>query len=383
MKKEKLMQRVAFVHDWLVSRRGGEKVLEALLDIYPQADVFSLFGEPHLALDKKYLNRNFHFSFLQKIPFIQKFYQWFLPLFPLAIESLNVLDYDLVISSSHCVAKGIMIRPDATHITYLHSPMRYAWDQMYAYLEVPKNFSIFKIFKYILFGIRFYFLHHLRIWDVTSTLRCHHIISNSHFVKKRCELYYGKPSVVIHPPVQIDKFYDPQSMIYPQKKVLLFGSWVPYKKNLWALQILSKENISVIAAGHGKEFDTARKLFKAHKNIEFVDSPTDAQLSVLYRQSHVLLHPGIEDFGIIPVEAMAAGLYIVCPEEGGTKDTVIPGETGWTFPFGSKDSMLASLHLALDKPLEKQALYQHAQKFSGESFAICIRQYIDNLSLKT
>ena len=389
--------RIAIVHDWIFERRGGEKVLERILNLFPQAHLYYLFGNPESVLKINHKPKLFP-SFLNKVPFISKIYKYLLPFLPVAIENFDLKNYDLVISTSSCVAKGIIPHPNSKHISYIHSPMRYAWDQEQNYFKTKISYlNPLEIFRRIL-------LSRLRIWDVTSSVRCDKMIANSQFVARRCELFYGKKSDVIYPPVNTDFFLETikkrqegaphraslkppknQDTIEDQvsqpeiesptiiKKVLLFGAWVPYKKMYEALELLVKNDIPVIAAGRGFDLQKAHVHFKG--KAEFYFSPSDEDLLKIFSQSHTLLFPAIEDFGIVPVEAMSCGLWVVAPNEGGTKETVLNKVTGFTFKEGDNEDMLNAVKKALEKETtfeDYDDLKNHAEKFSPESFDLNI-----------
>lgn len=356
--------KIAVVHDWLFTRRGGEKVLENILDLFPHADVFCLFGNPKKALKEKSHHR-FYFSFLNKFPGIQKYYKMLLPFFPVAIESFDLTGYDLVISSSHCVAKGVIIRPSARHLSYVHSPMRYVWDQEHHYFKKKPSFgNPLELARRLV-------LSWLRTWDVSSSHRSDVLISNSTFVNRRCELYYGRTTEVIPPPVEVSRFLSLKRAPETPKKVLLFSAWVPYKKMYSALEFLLKNNIPVIAAGAGEELEKAKVRFANSKLVEFYTNPSDGEVQQIFERAHVLLFPSVEDFGIVVIEAAAAGMWVVAPNEGATRDTVKDGVTGFHFKDGNKDDMLLAIKkaLALETNTEHvEAMRSHASAFSVESF---------------
>ncbi len=361
---------IAIVHDWIFERRGGEKVLECLLELFPQAHLFYLFGNPEEVLKLSHKPTCFP-SFLNQLPGIKKFYKHLLPLLPVAIESFNLTNYKLVISTSSCVAKGVIPSPLAKHLSYIHSPMRYAWDQEHHYFPHNPSFQRpFEIFRRLL-------LSRLRQWDVTSSHRIDQIIANSSFVSRRCELYYGKKSSVVYPPVDVKNFFLEAPLTPKPKKVLLFGAWVPYKKMTKALECLLEQQIPVIAAGQGKELIQAYKKYK-HK-AEFVIQPKDHELNSLFSKAHVLLFPALEDFGIVPLEATASGLWVVAPSEGGTKDTVIPGVNGFTFTLGNESEMISMVKKALNETISNEqyeTMKNHASSFSKDVFQKKIKEQI-------
>ncbi|KAB8033783.1 glycosyltransferase [Fluviispira multicolorata] len=359
--------KVAIVHDWMFSRRGGEKVLEQILNLFPNADMYYLFGTPDKVLNLENKHK-FNASFLARIPFIKKIYKGLLPFFPIAIESFDLSQYNLIISSSSCVAKGIVPPPLGLHIAYIHSPMRYAWDQEHRYFtKIPS-------FKRPLEILRRFLLNRLRIWDITSSVRIDKLITNSQFVARRCSLFYGKESKVIYPPIHTHFFQNNTKIScasVEKRKVLLFGAWTPYKKMFEALETLMQNGIQVIAAGHGSELIKASRKFK--NNVEFFINPLDDEIPIIFSKAHTLLFPAIEDFGIVPLEATSSGLWVVAPNQGGTKETVLNEVTGFTFEESSKESMLNAVLKSLKRDLLEHDLNNmksQVEKFSIENFQI-------------
>jgi glycosyltransferase involved in cell wall biosynthesis len=378
--------RVAIVHDWIFTRRGGEKVLERLLNQFPHADLFILFGDPESILRTKGIHR-VKKSFLHKLPGVERYYKFLLPLFPLATESHDLTGYDLVISSSSCAAKGVVPPPNALHISYVHSPMRYAWDMERTYFRKTPQLS-----RPIAL-LRGLFLSFLRMWDVTSSARVDLFLSNSMFVQRRIELYYGRQAEVLHPPVHLAPYLAIATRrIQRQNTVLLFGTWTPYKQLEVALEILLQKGFRVIAAGHGERFEAARAQHSETNNgramttpsVSFVYSPSDAELCQLYEQAHVLVYPGVEDFGIIAVEAMASGLWVVGPCVGGTAETIRPGLTGFHFTPRKWDQMAEAVAQALkqEPPTQSDEWGEHIRSFSEERFDQAFIEAVEKLRSK-
>jgi glycosyltransferase involved in cell wall biosynthesis len=298
----------------------------------------------------------------------------------MAIESFDLSGYDLIISTSSCVAKGIIPPPGAVHVSYIHSPMRYVWDQEHRYF--PKKVSFSKPVEIL----RRLFLNYLRLWDVTSSARVDLFIANSAFVARRCQLYYGlrKKPEVVHPPIEVERFLKPWVLpaVEKQNTVLLFGAWVPYKRMLWALEILlQRGGITILAAGQGEEFTMAQKKFSHHGQVKFYPDPTDQEVVQLYAHSQCLLFPAIEDFGMIPVEAMAAGVWVVAPSTGGTAETVQAGVTGFLFSEGSPQELKHAVEQALHTSVTKDILrgmQTHVQKFNQENFRTKMQSLIED-----
>ena len=368
--------RVAFVHDWMFTRRGGERVLENLLDLFPQAPVFALFGHPKASdMLRTKQKHTVHFSFLGKTPKIEKIYKVLLPFFPCAVESFNLQEFDVIISSSHCVAKGALPAPHALHLCYVHSPMRYAWDQEHTYF--PQAVSFARPFELL----RRLILSWLRVWDVSTTARINKIICNSRFVASRCLQYYGRKSTVVYPCVDVQRFEHivPTEGPREQRSVLLFSAWTPNKNLQTALSVLVEHNIKVTAAGSGSLLEELAIKYAHLPNVTFIVSPSDRQVEELYASAHCYLFPSLEDFGIVAIEAMAAGLMVVAPNAGGTAETVIPGKTGYHFLHENWQDMITQVKLALAAPKtpeQVQALRVYARKFSIENFQ---RQFLNVL----
>ncbi|MEN9825904.1 MAG: hypothetical protein RI953_1649 [Pseudomonadota bacterium] len=354
--------KVAVIHDWIFVRRGGERVLEQILNLFPNADLYCLMGHPQKVLKTANNHRIFR-SFLASLPWIERYYKALLPWMPVAAESFDLSSYDLVVSSSSCVAKGIVPPPKALHACYIHSPMRYAWDQEHVYFPKPPSL------KRPVELLRRLMLKNLRMWDVCASARVDMFIANSHFVARRCELFYRRNAVVVHPGVDLDRFIQRPAQAAREKRVLIFGAWVPYKKMLHALELCISQGIAVTAAGQGAELEIVASKYSNHPLVRIETTPTDAQVASLYANHKVLLFPALEDFGIVPLEAMASGSWVVAPRQGGTGETVIDGKTGTLFELGDDASMLRAVAAALTQQVNEAGLLAHVQTFSQKHFA--------------
>jgi glycosyltransferase involved in cell wall biosynthesis len=349
--------KVALVHDWLTGQRGGEKVLEALAEVFPEAPIYTLFhfkGSQVEAIERKRIET----SFLQSLPFLRRHYRWYLPLYPLAAELFDLQAYDLVVSSSHCVAKGIIPNPNALHVSYIHSPVRYAWNQYEAYFGARRlSFPA----RVIIPGR----IHRLRMWDVTSSARVDHFVANSGAVARRIGKYYRRTAEVVHPPVDTG-FFHPAETPSPREFDLIVTALVPYKMIDVALAAYKGLGRPLKIVGDGPEMKRLRRL--AGPEVEFLGSRTSEELRELYRRARLLLMPGEEDFGIAAVEAQACGAPVVAYGCGGALETVLDGRTGLFFssltPAGIRD--------ALDKfrtlEFNESTLRTHALGFSREVF---------------
>lgn len=297
--------KVALVHDWILGYRGGEKCLDFFLSIYPEADIYTLFHRNGTTTDR--IDKNVKAtSFLNKLPVVHKYYRTTLPLFPKAISRFNFNEYDLVISLSHAAAKNISVSPGVKHVCFCFTPMRYIWDQATAYLG-------------FLTTILWPEISRLRLWDKKGSDGVTEFIAISKFISARIRKYYGRDSTVIYPPVDCSWIKPPQN--YSRGEAFLCaGALVPYKKIDVAIQAFNQSGEKLWIVGDGPERFKLQKIAKT--NISFLGRVTDADLAELYAKSKALIFPGTEDFGFMPIEAMAAGRPVICPFSGGCKETV-------------------------------------------------------------
>jgi glycosyltransferase involved in cell wall biosynthesis len=357
--------KVALVHDWLTGQRGGEKVLEALAEVFPRAPIFTLFhfrGSQIPDLER----RDIRTSFLQGLPFLRGKYRSYLALFPLAAELFDLQGYELVISSSHCVAKGVIPAPGALHVSYIHSPVRYAWNQYHAYfgrgrLSAPVRCVVAPI------------VHALRAWDVTSAARVDHFVANSAAVRSRIARYYRRPADVIPPPVDTD-FFRPGESGARGSGFLAVSALVPYKRLDLAIAACNETGDRLRIVGTGPDYRVLRRL--ARSNVEFLGAVGGGDLLRLYREAEAFVMPGEEDFGIAAVEAQACGTPVVAYGRGGALETVVDGTSGVLFT----ELTVASLRAALDKarrlPLNRNTLRSHALRFSKPAFREKVTAYL-------
>ncbi len=307
---------VAIIHDWFSGefKGGAEKVLKEIEEIFVENksyyEIYCLVN--HLNKKHKFnQGKIINTSFIQNLPFSKKHFHKYLPLFPLAIEQLDLREFDLIISSSHAVAKGVITSPDQLHISYIHSPMRYAWDQMHVYLE---SSSYMKSKINILLRM---ILQDLRRWDYLSSVRIDKLVSNSNFTAKRIKKYWGRNSSVIHPPVDTKKFSPRKSR---GEFYLSVSRLVPNKRIDLLVKAFNQLDFPLIIVGSGPE---KKKLMKISKNnISFLNYQNDLSIKNLMETCRAFVYTGIEDFGIAPVEAMAAGAPIIAFNKGGILDTV-------------------------------------------------------------
>ena len=303
--------RVALVHDWLTGMRGGEKCLEVFCELFPDAPIFTLF---HLkgSVSQSIERHKIVTSSLNSIPFFQNTYRYYLPLFPFAIRSFDLRGYDLIFSSSHCVAKGIRVPDGVCHLSYVHTPMRYIWGAHAQYFGRKTRFSFQEMGMAI-------FRKWLQRWDMESNDHVHGFIANSLNVAKRINRHYGKESSVVHPPVDWHSFKvsDCDEGFY-----LMVTAFAPYKRVDLAIQAANRLKISLKIIGKGQEDRSLRKL--AGPTVEFLGWKSDESIRDFYRRCRAVLFPGEEDFGIVPLEAMANGKPVIAYGKGGVRETVIP-----------------------------------------------------------
>jgi glycosyltransferase involved in cell wall biosynthesis len=358
--------RVALIHDWFPVRRGGEKVFEVFAEIFPRADIFSLFhikGSQVEALE----SRGIRTSFIQSLPFLKTRFRHYLPLFPMAAESFNLQEYDLVISSSHCAAKGVIPRPDALHISYVHSPVRYAWNQYHSYFP-PGKMGVFS--RFVIPPI----IHYLRMWDVTASARVDAFAANSRAVAARIDKYYRRNAQVIHPPVDTEYF------IPGEKRgdyFLIVSALVPYKKVELAIHAFNRSGLPLKIVGMGPEYKTLRRM--AGANVEFLGFLEDKDLLLVYQGAKALIMPGEEDFGINVLECQSCGVPVIALGRGGVRDTVVPGETGVFFNHPTVPSLLGALDKFQDIEFNRETVRANALGFSREAFKERITEYFRGL----
>ncbi len=358
--------KVAVVHDWLNGMRGGEHVLEAILELFPDADLFTLFHEKGSVSPAIERHRIFT-SWMQRSRFLREHYRPLLPILPLAVRSLDVRGYDLVISSSHCVAKGVRVGSRARHISYVHAPMRYVWDRFDDYFSTDRVSSIVRLVGRLI-------RKPLQHWDfgVSQWPRVHALAANSRFIAEQILRAYGRPAWVIHPFVRWEFFQKPRRS---DDYYLIAGALAPYKRVDLALRAFQELGLPLRVAGSGQEEKALRG--SVATNIEFLGRVSDEELRDLYLGARALVFPGKEDFGIMPLEAMASGLPVIAFAAGGALETVTD-ETGLLF----SEQTVAGLQAAV-REFEKtrsryseQKIRDHAARFSRRRFLEDFRTFV-------
>jgi glycosyltransferase involved in cell wall biosynthesis len=352
--------RVAIVHDWLTGMRGGEKVLEAICELYPDATLYTLVhvrGSVSPRIERHRIRR----SPVQWLPRAGARYRNYLPLFPAAVELFDLDRYDLVISSSHCAAKSAIRSPAATHVCYCHSPMRYAWDQFGAYFgpdQVGRTRS--RLLRPV--------MARLARWDAATAGRVDRFLANSQYVAGRIRRYYNRGSTVVYPPVDTTfyRLLDPARPRQLESSFLVVSALVPYKRVDVAIGACRKAGVPLRIVGRGPEEARLRQM--AGSTVEFLGWRSDEGIRDLYATSAAVLLPGVEDFGMVPVEAQACGTPVVALGQGGARETVEDGVTGILVGDNSIDAFAAALARARSMAFDPAVIRKSAERFSRARF---------------
>ena len=350
--------RVALIHDWLTGMRGGEYVLEAIAEIFPRSDLFTLIYVPgRIAPAITALKR--HTSWLQKIPKIESRYRYFLPLMPKAIESFDLTGFDLIISSSHCVAKGIRKPKDAFHVSYVFAPMRYMWDRFDEYFGPPKSSAPVRALAHRLRPF-------LQNWDrqASSTKNVDELMSISRYIATQVKNAYGRDSEIIYPFVNLDRFQLPRQA---GRNYLLVSAFAPYKRVELAIEAFNRLKLPLLVVGSGQDEKRLKKL--AGPTIEILGSLSNSAISDLYRKCKAFIFPGEEDFGITPLEAMASGAPVIAYGSGGVLETVTE-KTGIFFRPQTVEALMEAV-LKIENgeiKLSEADCRARAREFSKEKF---------------
>ncbi len=362
--------RVALIHDWLTGMRGGEKCLEVMAEMFPQADLFTLLHLPG-RVSPVLENRTIHTSFVQKLPSAEKIYRWALPFFPQAIESFDLSGYDLVFSSSHCVAKSAIPAPGALSVCYCHTPMRYVWDRFDDYF----GNKVFPVRQMIAGQAA-----RLRRWDKDTAGRVHHWLANSTVVRGRIIDWYSVAPHhvnVVHPPVDVGRFKTADQLPLPKGLVsggydLVVSALVAYKRIDLAVLGAIKAGRKLVVVGKGPELE--RLIILAERSddpelVHFAGAVSDADLPAYYAHCRCFVFPGLEDFGITPLEATASGRPVVAFGEGGVLDTVVEGLNGLFFQEQTIEALATALNdPVLDQSWDGDAMIEHATGFSRDRY---------------
>jgi len=367
-------RKVAIVHDWLPLVGGAERVLEQLLEIYPNAEIFTLFDFVSREDAPFLIGRKIHTSNLQKFPRVHNYYRNLLPLLPYAIEQFDLRHFDLIVSSSSAVAKGVITSPDQLHVCYCHSPMRYAWDLQAHYLKHTGLSS----------GLRStfirYVLYKMRIWDVVSSNRVDSFIANSSYISERIKKTYRRESTVINPPVNIDRFKLESNK---EDFYLAASRQVPYKRiDLIVEAFKQQPDKRLVVIGDGPEHKKIKAL--AGSNVQILGYQSDAVMVDYMRRAKAFVFAAQEDFGILPVEAQACGTPVIAYGRGGARETVVDKRTGLLFEEQTVESLIGAIERfeRLQGEFNSASIQRHAASFSNARFRREIQNHIDQQLLE-
>jgi glycosyltransferase involved in cell wall biosynthesis len=365
--------RTALIHEWFTVLAGSEKVVEQLCHLYPRADLFAVFADPKIVASTDFLrDRQLQSSFIQALPGAAKFFRSYLMLMPLAVEQFDLSSYELVISSSHAVAKGVLTGPDQLHISYVHSPIRYAWDLQHQYLREARLDSGIKGW------IAKWMLHEMRIWDHRTATGVDHFVANSHFIARRIAKTYGRQAQVIYPPVDVQAF----TLKDRKESFFLAASrLVPYKRmDLIVDAFSAMPDKRLIVVGDGPEHEKVRA--RAAPNVELLGHQPSGVLQDLMQRARAFVFAAEEDFGILPVEAQACGTPVIAYGKGGALETVVgldaERSTGVFFPRQDIASLIEAVHrfeLHADR-FDPGDCRTNAERFSTERFRREFASYV-------
>lgn len=367
--------RVAIVHEWFSTYAGSEKVVEQILNIWPDADLFSVVdfipdGQRGFLRDKSVST-----TFIQKLPFARKKFRGYLPLMPLAIEQLDLSSYDLIISSSHAVSKGVLVGPDQIHISYVHSPIRYAWDMQHQYLFESGLVS----------GVKSWFvrslLHYIRLWDVRSANGVDYFVANSNYISRRIMKCYRRDSTVIAPPVDVQRFDLRENK---EDFFLTASRMVPYKKIPLIVEAFGKmPNKKLVVIGDGPEFDRVARC--ASSNVEILGYQSDTVLVDYMQRAKAFVFAAEEDFGIAPVEAQACGTPVIAFGKGGALDSISDGSdgrprTGYFFQEQTHESIISAVNEFCDSgSISPRDCRNNALRFSHDEFRANFELFVNSV----
>ena len=377
--------KIAIIHDWLTGMRGGEKCLEVLCKLYPSADIFTLLHIPG-KVSPVIESHRIHTSFIQNLPFSESKYRYYLPLMPFAIEAFDLKGYDLILSSSHCVAKSVKPGPSSMHICYCHTPMRYIWDQFDQYFGKGKSswFAATAI-KFI--------RGWLQRWDVKTSRRVNHFIANSRHVQKRIKKYYNQEAAIIHPPVDTGLF-TPDTNEKKENYFLIVSAFAPYKRLDLAVNAFNQLNLPFFVIGEGQDAKRLKEMAKT--NIHFEGWLDNTQIRSYFARCRAFIFCGEEDFGITLLEAQAMGRPVIALGRGGALETVVPDSQSWkpetgidkiatSKPTGvffyeqTPEALIKAIqHFeSIESQFDANAIRTHAQKFDVSVYTERMKTFIE------
>jgi glycosyltransferase involved in cell wall biosynthesis len=370
-----LTVKVALVHDWLTGMRGGEHCLTGLCELYPDADIYTLLhvrGSVSATIEQHRICS----SFIQRLPLARTHYRYYLPLFPSAIESFDLSGYDLIVSSSHCVAKGVRVPTGTCHISYIYTPMRYIWDQYEVYFGSGRSPLVRAVMRLL--------RERLQNWDRKSSSRVHRFVAISEHVAQRVERWYGRRATVVYPPVDWSSF---RTFTEHEDFFLIVTAFAPYKRVDLAIQAFNRLGLRLKIIGSGQDMRRLRAL--AGPTVDLLGWQPDESVRNHYARCRALIFPGEEDFGIVPLEAMSSGKPVIAFGKGGVVETVNPLHGPTRFPNRPPtgiffyEQTIESLMEALEtfekqsRTFDPNSIRAHVQTFDRPVFKACLREAIE------
>lgn len=358
--------KIALVHDYLVQYGGAERVLQAFTELFPYAPIYTLIHDDE-AMRGQFSDKRIYTSFLQKMPFSRKRHRFFPPLMPLAIEEFDFSQYDIVLSDSSSYAKGIITRPETLHICYMHTPMRYAWDDCQKYTQ---DFGFPNVIKKLVP----FFMSPIRLWDKASADRVDRYLANSQFVSKRIQKYYHKDATVIHPPVNVENFY----VAKPEERkpyFLMVGRLIAYKRHDIAIEAFNRLGLPLKIIGRGPEMKRLQKL--AGPTVEFLGRVPEEELPRYYAECRGFVFPQEEDFGIVAIEAMASGRPLIAYRGGDIVEHMIEGQMGVYLDEQTSDAIVDAVARFDEHQYHPDFIRQQALRFDKEQFKATIKNHVE------
>lgn len=360
--------KTCIVHEYLIDYGGAEQVLKGLLEVWPDSPIFTLIYQKNGNCKDIIQSTEVFGSFLNKMPFSKRKHRAYLPLMPLAIEQFDLSEYDIVISASHAIAKGVITGPDQLHIGYTHTPIRYAWDMQQAYLH---NTGLGKGIKSLLARL---LLHYLRVWDMRTAAGVDHYVANSNFIARRIKKIYKRDATVIHPPVDIERFNVREEK---ENFYVTVSRLVSYKKvDLIVRAFNQLPDRKLIVIGNGPELKTLKKL--ASNKIIFLGFQPDKVIEDTLQRAKAFVYAAEEDFGIVPVEAQACGTPVIAFGRGGVLETVIPFTTGQFFYEQTSKALVKAVEaFEQSEPFDPFVIRKNAERFSKARFKAEMRRFVE------
>lgn len=356
--------KTAIITDWLTQMGGAERVVLAIKELFPEAPIYTTVYNPD-TVDEVFHSMDIRTSFIQKLPGARKSYQKYLPLMPTAVEQYDLSEFDLVISSSSSVAKGVLTRADTVHICYCHTPMRYAWDFYHEYLNGPDVGTLKrKLIPWL--------MNYIRMWDRLTADRVDYFLANSRNVARRIKKHYHRDAEVLYPPVETSYF---SPVDEKEDFFLVVSRLVPYKRVDLAIQACNELKLPLRVIGTGPEFDRLKVM--AGPTVQMMGRLSQEDIRWHYARCRAFLFPGEEDFGITPLEAQASGRPVIAYGKGGALETVVNGKTGVFFYEQSVEALTNALRQFHDTQFDSRELVSHAETFDTRVFKAKLKKFVE------